>query len=68
MAKANLINCIVNGVALTQKQIDDRTSDYVLWWAISNRSAEGTARKLSCGLCGVEKSVTHIRHWNWLNS
>lgn len=66
--------CIVNGVAITQSQIDNRHSDYVCWdcgrqfltEAQKKRDGVVTAHKSACGLCGEEKAVTHIRHWNWL--
>lgn len=74
-AKANLVKCIVNGSALTQEQIDNRTSDYVCWdcgiqfltEAQKKREGVVTAHKSICGLCREDKSVTHIRHWNWLH-
>lgn len=66
--------CIVNGVAITQSQIDNRPSDYVCWdcgrqfltEAQKKREGVVTAHKSACGLCKEEKAVTHIRHWNWL--
>ncbi len=65
---------IANGIALTQSQIENRPSDYVCWdcgrqfltEAQKKREGVVTAHKSACGLCKEEKSVTHIRHWNWL--
>jgi len=59
----------------TQEQIENRTSDYVCWDCGTSfltekqkkeRSGVVTAHTSECGLCGVKKSVIHIRHWNWL--
>jgi len=64
----------VSGYSFSQKQIDDRTSDYVCWdcglqfLSDEQKKVEKvvTAHTSKCGLCQKEKSVTHIRHWNWL--
>jgi len=58
----------------SQEQIDNRSSDYVCWdcgrqfLTEEQKKREGvvTAHKSICGLCNEEKSVTNIRHWNWL--
>ena len=60
----------------TKKQIKERTSDYICFdcgfefLTEKQKSGEGgavTAHKSNCCLCGEEKSVTHIRAFNWLN-
>lgn len=56
------------------QQVSNRTSDYVCWdcglpfLTDEQKKREGvvTAHTAVCGLCGKEKGVTHIRHWNWL--
>lgn len=59
----------------TQEQIDNRSSDYVcfdcghLFLTDTQKKGEGhavTAHKSNCGLCGQDKSVTHIRAFNYL--
>lgn len=59
----------------TKQQIDGRESDYVcfdcgrdfLTEAQKQRSNVVTAHKGTCCLCKEEKSITHIRAFNWLN-
>ena len=60
----------------TKKQIKERTSDYICFdcgfdfLTEEQKTGEGacvTAHKSVCGLCAEEKSVTHIRTFNWLN-
>lgn len=56
------------------KNPNKRTSDYVCWDCGTTFLKESqkdinnvvTVHKSTCGLCGEEKSVKHIRHWNWL--
>ena len=57
-----------------QKQINDRTSDYVcfdcgkefLSEEQKNRNFIITVHESHCGLCNELKSVVHIRNWNYL--
>ena len=60
----------------TKKQIEERISDYVCFdcgfdfLTEEQKTGEGacvTAHKGTCCLCNQEKSVTHIRTFNWLN-
>lgn len=59
----------------TKKQIKERTSDYVCFDCgiefldDKQKSIGGvvTAHKGNCCLCGEEKSITHIRAFNYLN-
>lgn len=51
---------------------DTRTSDYVCFdcgrpYQRPNAEERAVTCHISkCGLCEEEKSVTHIRHFNWL--
>lgn len=57
-----------------KKQIEQRTSDYVCFdcgrMFLSEEQKVGsiivTAHVSKCGLCGNEKSVTHMRAFNYL--
>lgn len=60
----------------TQQQIDDRKTDYVCFECGKNFLTEAqkksggdcvTFHQNTCGLCGEDKSVTNIRHYNYLN-
>lgn len=59
----------------SKKEIESRKSDYVCFdcgiefLSDKQKSIGGvvTAHVSKCGLCGQEKSVTHIRTFNWLN-
>lgn len=59
----------------THKQIDDRKSDYVcidcgVQFLDDKQKARGgsvtTFHQGECCLCGKDKSITNIRHYNWL--
>ena len=59
----------------TKKQIEKRPHDYVCFDCgiefldDKQKSIDGvvTAHKGNCCLCGEEKSITHIRAFNYLN-
>jgi len=59
----------------TKEQIDKRTSDYIcfdcgnkfLTEEQKNEETVSTMHMSKCGLCGKEKGVCHMRHFNWLN-
>jgi len=61
---------------MKQKAKEVRTSDYVCWdcglpYLSEKQKDESsgtavTAHNAECGLCGENKTVTHIRAWNYL--
>jgi len=65
----------VSGCSFSKEDVENRTSDYICWncgtqfLSKKQREEEGvvTAHLSKCGLCGENKTVTHYRHWNWLN-
>lgn len=58
----------------TKKQVNERTSDYIchecgqqfLTEADKNRNGVYTAHSGICGLCGQEKTITHMRQYHYL--
>lgn len=71
----NISGIKVSSIQVTREQIDARISDYVCnecgsQFLTDSQKAEErivTAHESECGLCGVTKSVTHIRAYNYLN-